>query len=140
MAPTESVTSITTGVGANAEQADDTDALASVEGPAKKTRFSSQQTQAEVDRAKNKLNKAETKATIRPVAATSTQTNTEKVQAAPLGLSGDTVKKKPKAKRKKGDEKERLQSTPKPVAPPTPIAPTVNPVVTGAPPTTTTPQ
>jgi peptidyl-prolyl cis-trans isomerase SurA len=140
MAPTDSITSITTGVGANTEQADNGDALAPVEGPTKKTRFSSQQTQAEVDRANTKLTKAESKATIRPVAATQTQTTTEKVQAAPLGLNGDTVKKKPKAKRKKGDEKERLQSTPKPVAPPTPIAPTVNPINTGAPGPTTTPQ
>lgn len=140
MAPVDSVTSITTGVGANAEEADNADPLSQVDTPTKKTRLSSQQTQAEVDRAKNKLNKAETKATIRPVAATSSQTNTEKVQAAPLGLNGDQVKKKPKAKRQKGEEKERLQSTPKPVAPPAPIAPTVNPVVTGAPAPPTTPQ
>jgi peptidyl-prolyl cis-trans isomerase SurA len=144
MAPTESVTSITTGVGAEAGN-DDANALAENDAPTKKTRFSAQQTQAEVDRAKNKLGKAETKATIRPVAATSTQTTAEKVQAAPLGLNGDTVKKKPKPKKKKGDEKERLQATPKPVAPPTPIAPTVNPAITGAPATTpapasTTPQ
>jgi peptidyl-prolyl cis-trans isomerase SurA len=138
MAPTDSITSITTGVGAETP-ADDGNALAATDAPVKKTRFSSQQTQAEVDRAKTKLNKAETKATIRPVAATQTETTSEKVQAAPLGLNGDTVKKKPKPKRKKGDDKERLQSAPKPVTPPTPIAPTVNPAVTGAP-APTTPQ
>jgi peptidyl-prolyl cis-trans isomerase SurA len=141
MAPTDSITSITTGVGADNTQ-DDANALATVDTPTKKTRFSSQQTQAEVDRAKTHLTKAASKASIRPVAATQTETTAEKVQAAPLGLNGDTVKKKPKAKRKKGDEKERLQAPPKPVAPPTPIAPTVNPAVTGAPATTpsTTPQ
>jgi peptidyl-prolyl cis-trans isomerase SurA len=132
MAPTESITSITTGVGAEAGP-DDPNALAQSDAPTKKTRFAAQQTQAEVDRAKSKLGKAETKATIRPVAATRTETTAEKVQAAPLGLNGDTVKKKPRPKKKKGDEKERLQATPKPVAPPTPIAPTVNPAVTGAP-------
>lgn len=138
MAPTDSVTSITTGVGADGTP-DDANALAQSDTPTKKTRFSAQQTQAEVDRAKTKLNKAQTKATIRPVAATQTQTTAEKVQAAPLGLNGDTVKKKPKPKKKKGEEKERLQATPKPVAPPTPIAPTVNPAITGAPATTPAP-
>jgi peptidyl-prolyl cis-trans isomerase SurA len=129
MAPTESVTSITTGVGA--EAANNDDPLAPVEGPVKKTRYSAQQTQAEVDRAKSKLGKAETKATIRPVAATREQSATEKTQAAPLGLSGDTVKKKKKPKAQKGDKKERLQEQVKPVETPVVVAPTVNPAVTG---------
>jgi peptidyl-prolyl cis-trans isomerase SurA len=128
MAPTESVTSITTGVGT--ETASNDDPLAPVEGPVKKSRYSSQQTQAEIDRAKTKLGKAETKATIRPVSATREQSATEKTQAAPLGLSGDTVKKKKKVKTK-GDKKERLQEQVKPVETPTVVAPTVNPTVTG---------
>jgi peptidyl-prolyl cis-trans isomerase SurA len=130
MAPTESVTSITTGVGADSTTTANDDPLAPVEGPVKKSRYSSQQTQAEVDRAKSKLGKAETKATIRPVAATAPQSATEKTQAAPLGLSGDTVKKKKKVK-VKGDKKERMQEQVKPVEKPTVVAPTVNPQITG---------
>ena len=130
MASTESVTSITTGVGA---EAGNDDPLAPVEGPVKKSRFSAQQTQAEVDRAKSRLGKAETKATIRPVSATREQSATEKTQAAPLGLNGDTVKKKKKPAPQKGDKKERLQEQQKPDTTPTPVAPTVNPSVTGAP-------
>ncbi len=128
MAPTESVTSITTGVGVDA---DDTDPLAPVAAPEHKTRFSQTETKAEVDRAKIKLAKAETKATIRPVTATQTETANEKVQAAPLGLNGDTVKKK-KVKKKKGDPKERIQTAVKPVETQTP-APTINPALAGAP-------
>jgi len=131
MAPTESITSITTGVGADSSS--DSDPLAQAEGPTKKTRFSAHETQAEVDRAKAKLGKAETKATIRPVVATQTQSASEKQQAAPLGLNGDMEKKKRKPKRKKGDEKERLQEQAKPAPTPAPIAPTVNPALAGTP-------
>jgi peptidyl-prolyl cis-trans isomerase SurA len=140
MAPTESVVSITTGVGTDQQASNDlADPLAPIEGPVKKTRFSTQQTKAEVDRANNKLNKAESKATLRPVAATREQSTAEKVQAAPLGLNGDTVKKKKKAKAPKGAPKERLQEVQKPVETAAPIAPTVNPAVTGSPLTSDTP-
>jgi peptidyl-prolyl cis-trans isomerase SurA len=132
MAPTDSVTSISTGTGADADVADP---FASKGGPEKKTRYSSREVQAEVDKANAKLSKAEVKATTRPIAATPTQTATEKVQAAPLGLNGDTVKKT-KAKRKKGDPKERLQEKPKPDTTPVPVAPTVNPVLSGDAPAT----
>ncbi len=127
MAPTDSVTSITTGTGVDA---DNGDVLAPQTGPAKKSRFSSREATAEEDRAKEKLAKAETKATTRPVATTPVESANEKVQAAPLGLNGDTVKKQKKAKRKKGEAKERLQD--KPAAPKTetqPVAPTVNPAL-----------
>jgi peptidyl-prolyl cis-trans isomerase SurA len=139
MAPTESVTSITTGVGVDA----DSDPLAPQVGPVKKTRFSSHETQAEVDTAKAKLAKAEVKATTRPIAATSTETAGEKQQAAPLGLNGDTTKKQKKAKRQKGEQKERLQEKPKPDTTPVPVAPTVNPALASTPvaaASTTTPQ
>jgi peptidyl-prolyl cis-trans isomerase SurA len=140
MAPTDAVTSITTGVGADVTTADNSNAdpLADVSGPTKKTRFSSEQTKAEVDRANTKLVKAESKATLRPVAATRDQSSTEKVQAAPLGLNGDTVKKKKKPKAQKGDKKERLQEQQKPVDTTPAVAPTVNPTVTGAPAAATT--
>jgi peptidyl-prolyl cis-trans isomerase SurA len=133
MAPTESITSITTGTGADSSASannDDADPLAPVEGNSKKTRFSSQQTKADVDRANAKLSKAETKATIRPVAATREQSSAEKVQAAPLGLNGDQVKKQKKPKAAKDAPKERLQEKQKTVETVAPIAPTVNPLVT----------
>jgi len=129
MAPTESTTStITTGTPADTE----TPQLAQDETPTRKTRFSSRQTEqvAKVDEAK--LNKAELKATDHPVAATPQEAADEETQAAPLGLNGDTIKKQPKPKRKKGDPKNRLQEKPKEAAP-APVAPTVNPALgTGA--------
>jgi len=141
MAPTESTTStITTGSAAETE-----DPLAAqTEAPTKKSRFSSRQQEqtAKVDEAK--LNKAEMKATDHPVQASHEEAANEKTQAAPLGLNGDTVKKQPKPKRKKGDPKNRLQEKPKPAAPAL-VAPTVNPALdagsgaTTAPPATTPP-
>jgi len=126
MAPTESVTSITTGTGVDPGD----DALAQDAPPEHKTRFSQQETKAEAEKAQIRLAKAETKASIRPVAATATQSATEKVQAAPLGLNGDTVKKPRKPKHKKGDPKERIQEQVKPTETQTP-APTINPALAG---------
>jgi peptidyl-prolyl cis-trans isomerase SurA len=127
MAPTESVTSITTGTGVDP----DADALTPVSGPQRKTRFAEHQTDAEEAVAKARLAKAEAKATIRPVAAAPIEDATEKHQAAPLGLNGDTVKKQKAPKRKKGDAKERLQEKAKPSDAPTTVAPTVNPNLGG---------
>jgi peptidyl-prolyl cis-trans isomerase SurA len=101
--------------------------LAVKTGPQHKTRFAERESQTELDDAKTKLAKAEAKATIRPVVATPTQSASEKVQSAPLGLNGDTTKKAKKAKRQKGDPKQRMQEQEKPVEKPTPVAPTVNP-------------
>jgi peptidyl-prolyl cis-trans isomerase SurA len=130
MAPTESITSITTGTGADA----DADPFAPKAGPEKKTRFSAHESQAELDEAKARLAKAEVKATTRPVAATPQQTASEKVQSAPLGLNGDTTRKPKKPKHEKGAPKERMQDEqPKPVETVTPVAPTVNPSLGGAP-------
>jgi peptidyl-prolyl cis-trans isomerase SurA len=127
MAPTESVTSITTGVGADP----DADALAARPGPQKKTRYAAHESEADEAAAKAKLAKAEAKATTRPVAAAPVEDATEKHQAAPLGLNGDTVKKQKAPKRKKGEAKERLQEKAKPTDPPAPVAPTVNPNLGG---------
>jgi peptidyl-prolyl cis-trans isomerase SurA len=129
MAPTESITSITTGTGVDA----DSDPFAPKTGPEKKTRFAAHESQAELDDAKAKLSKAEVKATTRPVAATQQQSASEKVQAAPLGLNGDTTKKPKKHKHVKGEQKERMQEKVKPVETTTPVAPTVNPSLGGAP-------
>jgi peptidyl-prolyl cis-trans isomerase SurA len=76
-----------------------------------------------------------------PIAAappTVEETATEKTQAAPLGLNGDTSKKKKKkSKTKHTGPKERM-AEPAPAAPAAPIAPTAK--VPVAPSTTTVPQ
>ena len=128
---------ITTGSAAAAEVAtnagvDIDDPLAPVAPPERKTRFSSREHETEEKHAETKLAKATAKASVRPVAATPADNVTEKQQAAPLGLNGDTTKKPKKPKRQKGEAKERLQDKPKKVetaAPPP--APTVNPAVVG---------
>jgi peptidyl-prolyl cis-trans isomerase SurA len=122
MAPTESVTSITTGVGAD----NDTDPLAPKNASDKKVRFSDREKEAEANRVKTKVVKTTTKAQTRPVAASTQEAQDEKQQAAPLGLNGDTKAKK--KKRQKGQPIERLQDKPKTVEGPsvTP-ADTVNP-------------
>jgi peptidyl-prolyl cis-trans isomerase SurA len=124
MPPTDSVTSITTGTGVDADA--DSDPFAPKEGLHVKTRFSAHESEAQEVEAKAKLAKAEAKATTRPIAETPVEDATEKHQAAPLGLNGDTTKKPKKPKRKKGDIKERMQEKAKPAAQ-APVAPTVNP-------------
>jgi peptidyl-prolyl cis-trans isomerase SurA len=123
MSSTNSVTSISTGTG------DDPDADASTasDGPHKKTRFSAHESEAEEAAAKVKLAKAEAKASTRPIAQTPVEDATEKHQAAPLGLNGDTTKKPKKRKRQKGEVKERMQEKAKPTDTVAPVAPTVNP-------------
>lgn len=131
MSPTQSVTTISTGTGAEATTPDE-DALAQAdEAPKKKSRYTSRESEAQEQKATKNLTKAEQKATTRPVAATVQETDTEKVQAKPLGLNGDTVAKK-KVKRKKGDPKNRLQEKPK-EAEPAPPEPTVNPTLAKTP-------
>src|SRR5215472_15471555 len=133
MAPSESVTTVTTGTGVEESS---TDALAPQAEPAHKTRFSAREQQTEEKRAEEKVTKAETKATKRPAVATSQETADEKERAQPLGLNGDTgsKKKKPKVKHDKNEPKERLQDKPKPVeTTPPPPAPTANPALGTAP-------
>jgi peptidyl-prolyl cis-trans isomerase SurA len=138
IAPTEVTTSITTGTGADA----DNEEVATNNAPQKKTRFAAHESEADEAAAKAKLARAEAKATTRPVPVTPVEDASRKVQSAPLGLNGDTTKKPKPPKRKKGEEKERLQEKPKPVDTPVVVAPTVNPNL-GAPattaPATTTP-
>ncbi len=129
---TESVTSISTGVGTEGENP-----LASQgEQPDRKTRFSARQNETEEKKDTVKLAKAEVKSTKRPEKATSTETADEKVQAAPLGLADPKSGKKAKVKRDKDAPKERLQDkAPAPAEPASqPVAPTVNPTL-GATPT-----
>ncbi len=132
MALGESTTTITTGTAI--ETADtDTDPLAPKAAPQKKTRFAQRQVEQNEKGLEVKLNKAELKASNRPVPADKQTTTAEKLQAAPLGLNGDTAKKK-KVKREKGAPKERLQEQPsKPVDNGPVIAPTANPALVNTP-------
>jgi peptidyl-prolyl cis-trans isomerase SurA len=57
------------------------------------------------------VTKAKEKAAETPVAASATEKATQQTQSSPLGLNGDTVKKKRKTK-VKGAPKERLQNKP----------------------------
>jgi peptidyl-prolyl cis-trans isomerase SurA len=144
MAPSESVTTLTTGTGVDENN---TDALAAKPVADHKSRFTDREKETEAKRASDKVAKAEVKVSKRPTPATSEETADEKVRATPLGLNGDTAAKKkkpkpqPKAKHVKGEPKapkqpkERLQEKPKPVDTTQPIAPTANPALGGTAPT-----
>jgi len=131
MAAPAGTTTISTGTGV---ENDTPDPLAPKDGPKKKTRYTDRQADVALAKAKEHAVKAQQHMAAHPVAATPEEKATEQTQAAPLGLNGDTAKKKPKRKRKKGEAKERLQTQPtKPVDTSTPVAPTVNPALgTGA--------
>jgi len=132
MALGESTTTISTGTAIETADAD-TDPLAPKAAPQKKTRFAQRQVEQNEKGLETKLNKAELKASNRPVVADKQTTTAEKLQAAPLGLNGDTAKKK-KVKREKGTPKERLQEQPsKPVDNGPVIAPTANPALVNTP-------
>jgi peptidyl-prolyl cis-trans isomerase SurA len=131
MAAQGAATTISTGTGAGNDN--DADPLAPKEGPQKKTRYTARQADVALAKANDRALKAHQHIATHPVAATPDEKATEQTQAAPLGLNGDTAKKKPKAKRKKGEAKERLQQQPvKPVDTSTPVAPTVNPTLGGS--------
>ncbi len=97
MAPNESVTTITTGTGADEEAADP---FATAAGAHKKVRFSTFEAQAEEKSAKERLTKAEAKAETRPLPTTPAENADEKLRAQPLGLNGDTVAKQKKVHKK----------------------------------------
>jgi peptidyl-prolyl cis-trans isomerase SurA len=82
-----------------------------------KTRYSDR---ARVDAAKKaaKVKKVKEKAAATPIPESTEEKATQQTQAAPLGLNGDTAKKK-KKKKVKGAEKKRLQN----MAPAPPKAP-----------------
>ncbi len=101
--------------------------------PHKKFRYSDLESEAQERHDKKMLAEAEAKAKMRPIIATPKESASEKVQSAPLGLSGDTVHKKKikHPKRPKNQPKVRMTEAPKQkkqqqVTPNT-IAPTVNP-------------
>jgi peptidyl-prolyl cis-trans isomerase SurA len=97
----------------------DADPLAPKVAEQKKTRFSDRAKTEQVVKAKAKVTKAKEKALATPVAADADEKATQRAQAAPLGLNGDTAKKKKKVK-VKGAPKERLQNKPAPPAAPPP--------------------
>jgi peptidyl-prolyl cis-trans isomerase SurA len=127
MSANESITSITTGTGADEDNADP---FANAAAAHKKVRFANFEAQAEERVAKERLTKAEAKAETRPIPVTPTENADEKVRAQPLGLNGDTVAKKKKPKHQKGELKERFEEKPKePKETPNTVAPTVNPTL-----------
>ncbi len=87
--------------------------------PAGKTRYSDREKEVSANKKATKVKKAKEKAVAGPVAATPEEKAAEATQAAPLGLNGDTSKKKKKKQPKdKNAPKERLQNqAPKPPAP-----------------------
>jgi peptidyl-prolyl cis-trans isomerase SurA len=139
MSPTESITTITTGTGADEDNADP---FATKTAAHSKVRYADLEAAAEERTAKERLTKAEAKADMRPMPTTPTENADEKLRAQPLGLNGDTVAKKKKI-HKKNEVKERMQEKPKqPKETPNTVAPTVNPdLATPVPaPASTTPQ
>jgi peptidyl-prolyl cis-trans isomerase SurA len=95
--------------------ATEVDPLAPKAAEQKKTRFSDRAKTEKATKAKAQSVKAKEKALATPAAAGADEKATQQAQAAPLGLNGDTAKKKKKVK-VKGAPKERLQN--KPPAPP----------------------
>jgi peptidyl-prolyl cis-trans isomerase SurA len=87
--------------------------------PTGKTRYSDHAKQVNTAKKATKVKKAKEKVAAGPVAATPEEKASEQAQAAPLGLNGDTAKKKKKKHAKdKNAPKERLQNqAPKPPAP-----------------------
>jgi peptidyl-prolyl cis-trans isomerase SurA len=98
-----------------------------------KTRYSARAATEKADKAAAKATKAKEKAAIAPPPMSTDEKAAANTQAAPLGLNGDTAKKKKKTK-VPGAPKERMQDKDKqaPVAAPTP-EPTVNPALGPAP-------
>jgi peptidyl-prolyl cis-trans isomerase SurA len=91
------------------------DAHAAVEG---KTRYSARAKQVSAEKKTAKSKKVNEKVAAGPVAASSEEKAAEQTQAAPLGLNGDTAKKK-KQPKDKNAPKERLQNkAPTPPPPP----------------------
>jgi peptidyl-prolyl cis-trans isomerase SurA len=106
--------------------------------PQKKTRFAKTEPYHGTPRPKKLSAMAKEKAIAKPTPLSTDEKQTQQVQAAPLGLNGDTAKKKTKPKKVKGTPKERLKE--KPVETPAPVDQTVAPpLVPPIPGTTPTP-
>ena len=116
IAPVESTTTQFSSNAVNEE-----DPLAPKTVNAGKTRYSSRAKTEAATKSAAKDVKAKEKAIATPVVASADEKATEKTQSAPLGLNGDTAKKKRKEK-VAGAPKERLQQKPKEPAAPLPEA------------------
>jgi peptidyl-prolyl cis-trans isomerase SurA len=112
----------------SASQAADVNPLTPVAAePTTKTRFASREKIVIAEKKAARRRKTKEKAAATPEGPSALESADRKTQSAPLGLNGDTVKKKKKVK-VKGAKKERLENRPKPsTAAPPPPAPTVNP-------------
>jgi peptidyl-prolyl cis-trans isomerase SurA len=89
--------------------------------PTGKTRYSDRAKQVNAQKKVAKVKKVNEKVAAGPVAASPEEKATEKAQAAPLGLNGDTSKKKKsKQPKNKNAPKERLQNQPPKPATPAP--------------------
>lgn len=87
--------------------------------PTGKTRYSAHGKEVSAEKKAAKVRKTKEKVAAGPVGPTAEESASEKIQAAPLGLNGDTSKKKKKQPKDKNAPKERLQNqAPKPPAPP----------------------
>jgi peptidyl-prolyl cis-trans isomerase SurA len=93
------------------------EAHAAVEG---KTRYSDRAKQVNAEKKTAKLKKVNEKKASTPAAPTAEEKAAERTQAAPLGLNGDTSKKKKKQPKDKNAPKERLQNKAPTPAPPPP--------------------
>jgi peptidyl-prolyl cis-trans isomerase SurA len=90
--------------------------------PTGKTRYSDRAKQVAAQKKATKVKKVNEKVAAGPVAATPEEKATEQAQAAPLGLNGDTSKKKKtKQPKNKNAPKERLQNQPPKPAAPAPV-------------------
>ncbi len=104
----------------------DPDPLAPKTVSGTKTRFSSREKEFKAEKVAVKQAKVREKAAATPAGPGVQEVATQKTQAAPLGLNGDTATKKKNVK-VKGAAKERLQDKRPDATPNNSIAPTVNP-------------
>lgn len=116
----------------------DVDPLAPKTVDTGKTRFSAKDKEVRAEKLAVKQAKVREKVAATPNGPDVDETATQKAQAAPLGLNGDTASKKNKTK-VKGAAKERLQGKKPDATQDSPIAPTVNPTL-GASPSGTAPS
>jgi peptidyl-prolyl cis-trans isomerase SurA len=85
-----------------------------------KTRYSARAKTEVATKKAATVKKTNEKQAAKPVPVTAEEKASQQTQAAPLGLNGDTSKKKTKQKKDKNAPKERLQNKPPTPAPPPP--------------------
>jgi peptidyl-prolyl cis-trans isomerase SurA len=111
--------------------------------PTGKTRFAAKAKEVKAKKATTLTAKKEEKIQAKPEAAPEEEQTAAKVQAAPLGLAGDTTKKPKKPKKVKGAPKQRLEQKPAETKPaPAAIEQTASPALApdaATPPSTKTP-